>query len=91
MSYDDGFLLILKDYRDESGETMRKLKLVAMDVDGTLMGKNKILTKRTKDTLTEAAAKGIHLVVASRSGIAGRAGRIDSDSGNGVCHYLKWQ
>lgn len=46
-------------------ETMRKLKLVAMDVDGTLMGKNKILTKRTKDTLTEAAAKGIHLVVAS--------------------------
>ena len=44
---------------------MRKIKLVAMDVDGTLIGKNKILTRRTKDTLTAAAAQNIHLVVAS--------------------------
>ena len=44
---------------------MRKIKLVAMGVDGTLIGKNKILTRRTKDTLTAAAAQNIHLVVAS--------------------------
>ncbi len=44
---------------------MRHIKLAAMDVDGTLIGKNKILTKRTKDALTAAAARGIHLVVAS--------------------------
>lgn len=30
---------------------MRKIRLVAMDVDGTLIGKDKILTKRTKEAL----------------------------------------
>lgn len=44
---------------------MRKIRLVAMDVDGTLIGKNKILTKRTKEALAAAAAREIHLVVAS--------------------------
>lgn len=44
---------------------MRKIRLVAMDVDGTLIGKDKILTKRTKEALAAAAARGIHLVVAS--------------------------
>ena len=44
---------------------MRKIRLVAMDVDGTLNGKDKILTERTKEALAAAAARGIHLVVAS--------------------------
>ena len=44
---------------------MRKIKLAAMDVDGTLIGKDKILTKRTKEVLSEALAQGIHIVVAS--------------------------
>ncbi len=44
---------------------MVKIKLAAMDIDGTLLGKNKILTIRTKDALNGAAARGIHLVIAS--------------------------
>ena len=40
---------------------MRKIRLGAMDVDGTLIGKDKILTKRTKEALAAAAARGIHL------------------------------
>ena len=44
---------------------MKAIKLAAMDIDGTLIGRNKILTERTRKALTAAAAKGIHLVVAS--------------------------
>ncbi|WP_418751829.1 Cof-type HAD-IIB family hydrolase [Frisingicoccus sp.] len=44
---------------------MKAIKLAAMDIDGTLIGKNKILTGRTRKALTAAAAQGIHLVVAS--------------------------
>lgn len=44
---------------------MREIKLAAMDIDGTLMGKDKILTKRTKEILAKALDQGIHIVVAS--------------------------
>lgn len=43
----------------------KKISLIAMDVDGTLLGKNKILSARTKTVLAKAAAGGVHLVVAS--------------------------
>ena len=43
----------------------KSIKLVAMDIDGTLLGKTKKLTSYTKDILKQAGKKGICLVIAS--------------------------
>jgi hydroxymethylpyrimidine pyrophosphatase-like HAD family hydrolase len=44
---------------------MNELKLVGLDMDGTLLGKDRILTQHTIDTLEKVAATGVHLVVDS--------------------------
>lgn len=44
---------------------MNKLKLVGLDMDGTLLGKDRILTQHTIDTMEKVAATGVHLVVDS--------------------------
>lgn len=38
------------------------IKLIAMDLDGTLLNSRKELTPRTKRALEQAAAKGVHIV-----------------------------
>ena len=43
----------------------RSIKLVAMDIDGTLLGKSKKLTEYTRGVLKQAGEQGIHLVIAS--------------------------
>lgn len=43
----------------------RNIRLVAMDIDGTILGKNKTLSERTKKVFERAAAIGVHLVAAS--------------------------
>ena len=43
----------------------KEIKLVAMDIDGTLIGKRKIVTEYTRSVLKKAGEKGIHLVIAS--------------------------
>lgn len=43
----------------------RDIKLIAMDVDGTILGKNKRLSEGTKKAFKKAADRGIHLVIAS--------------------------
>lgn len=40
-------------------------RLLALDVDGTLLNSRGVLTERTRNALREAAAAGIHLVVAT--------------------------
>ena len=40
----------------------KEIKLVAMDIDGTLIGKRKIVTEYTRSVLKKAGEKGIHLV-----------------------------
>lgn len=45
-------------------ETSRKIKLIALDLDGTTLTRDG-LTRRTKDTLEEAIAKGIDVVIAT--------------------------
>lgn len=42
-----------------------EIKLVAMDIDGTLLGSTKKLTNYTRKVLKQAAQQGIHLVIAS--------------------------
>lgn len=44
---------------------MGAIKLVALDVDGTLLNQRHELTLRTRATLTRLAANGIHVVLAS--------------------------
>lgn len=44
---------------------MQKIKLIALDLDGTALDENSHLPERTKRILEQAAEAGIHLVVAS--------------------------
>ena len=41
---------------------MNRMKLIAFDLDGTLLKDNKELTARTLDALRKASEAGIHLV-----------------------------
>ena len=51
---------------DKTGDIMKKeIELVAMDIDGKILGKNKTFSERMKTVFQKAAEKGIHLVVAS--------------------------
>lgn len=44
---------------------MTDIKLVGLDMDGTLLGKDRLLTQKTIDVMEKVAAKGVHLVVDS--------------------------
>lgn len=44
---------------------MNQIKLVGLDMDGTLLGKDRILTQHTIDIMEKVAATGVHLVVDS--------------------------
>lgn len=44
---------------------MNKIKLIIMDIDGTLTNNDKIITKKTKDALIRAQEAGAKLVLAS--------------------------
>lgn len=42
-----------------------RIKLVGLDLDGTVLGKDRVLTQRTIDALALAASKGVNLVIDS--------------------------
>ena len=46
-------------------------KLIALDMDGTLLNSEKQITDRTKKTLAQARAKGVKIVLASGRPLAG--------------------
>ncbi len=41
-------------------------KLIAIDIDGTLLNSKSELTRRTIETLREATSKGVYVVLTSR-------------------------
>lgn len=41
------------------------IKLVAIDIDGTLLNSNKEITAKTKDVITEAKSRGVKIVLAT--------------------------
>ena len=45
---------------------MSLYKMVAIDIDGTLLNSKSELTKRTIDVLKEASKRGIYIVLTSR-------------------------
>lgn len=66
---------------------MSELKVIIMDVDGTLFSSNKIITEKTKTALLQAQANGIRLVAASGRPTAGllKLGKeLQMDKHNGL-------
>ena len=42
-----------------------KIKLIALDLDGTTLRSKSVLSEETKDNLEAAIKKGVHVVVAT--------------------------
>lgn len=66
---------------------MNNLKVIIMDVDGTLTNGKKIITKETKNTLIEAQRKGATLILASgrpTSGLIDYAKELEMDKNHGL-------
>lgn len=52
-----------------------EIKLIALDLDGTTLGKGAVLTDETKYTLEAAIERGVHVVIATRKDFQRRAGK----------------
>lgn len=66
---------------------MNDIKVIVMDVDGTLTNSKKIITKKTKETLIEAQNNGVLLVLASgrpTSGLIDFAKELEMDKHHGL-------
>ncbi len=50
---------------------MCKIKMIAIDVDGTLLNSKKELTKKVKDTILRAQSAGIKVVIATGRPLSG--------------------
>jgi Cof subfamily protein (haloacid dehalogenase superfamily) len=65
----------------------RRVRLVALDIDGTLLRSDKTISPRTRDAIDQARAEGVRLVL-----VTGRrhpsARRVAEDLGGGVPHVL---
>ncbi len=53
-----------------------KVKLIALDLDGTLLTTDKALTGHTAEVLSRAAARGIHIVPATGRSVTGLAREV---------------
>lgn len=70
---------------------MSEIKVILMDIDGTLTNGKKVITPKTKETLMKAQEMGIRLVLASgrpTSGMLGIAKELDMEHHHGllVCY-----
>lgn len=66
---------------------MSKIKVIIMDIDGTLTNDKKVITKKTKDTLIKAQEKGVILVLASgrpTSGLMDYARELEMNKNHGL-------
>jgi HAD-superfamily hydrolase, subfamily IIB len=64
-----------------------EIKVIVMDIDGTLVGNNKTITERTKQALINSQKKGIKLVLASgrpTAGMIGFAKTLEMDKYDGL-------
>ena len=66
---------------------MKKIKMIGLDLDGTLLNSKKEVTDHTKSVLEEAIAQGIIVLVATGYRYS-RTGK--SDTGNAVCADDQW-
>lgn len=71
--------------------SFNKIRLIAMDIDGTLLNSDRVLTEKTKKVLLEAQNKGIQLILASGRPVKGmqdlaRELEMDKHHGLMVCY-----
>ena len=64
-----------------------KIRMIGMDLDGTLLKTNKELTAYTKDVLKRAAEQGIIVMPATGRPFSGIPKRADRTAGNSLCSY----
>ena len=41
------------------------IKLIALDLDGTTLNDNRVISERNRNALQQAAAKGVNIVIAT--------------------------
>ena len=66
---------------------MSNIKVIIMDVDGTLTNSKKVISKKTKDALIKAQKVGVLLILASgrpTSGLMDFARELEMDKNNGL-------
>ena len=66
---------------------MKKIKMIGLDLDGTLLNSKKEVTDHTKSVLEEAIAQGIIVLVATGRPLTGIPGQVRA---NAVCADDQW-
>ena len=60
---------------------MKKIKMIGLDLDGTLLNSKKEVTDHTKSVLEEAIAQGIIVLVATGRPLTGIPGQVRAIQG----------
>ena len=70
---------------------MKKIKMIGLDLDGTLLNSKKEVTDHTKSVLEEAIAQGIIVLVATGRPLTGIPGQVRAiqKSQKSMIHYKR--
>ena len=68
-----------------------KIKLIAVDLDGTLLTSRKKVSPKTLATLKKAREKGILVVPLSGRPLPGVLKVFEAGSGRQLCYLLQWR
>ena len=68
----------------------RKVRMIAFDLDGTLLTTDKRLTDETRRTLEQVAEKGILLVPATGRPLTGMPAEVLGIPGSQIRGYCQW-
>ena len=63
---------------------MKKIKMIGLDLDGTLLNDKKELTSHTREILTRAIDQGVTVLVATGRPVTGDPGSAPEFSGDAV-------
>lgn len=69
---------------------MQKIKMIGLDLDGTLLNDKKELTPYTRQVMEEAIRQGVTVLVATGRPWMGVPEFLKSFSGNGLCTDIEW-
>ena len=67
-----------------------KIRMIGMDLDGTLLKTNKELTAYTKRCTEKSGRTGNHCHAGDRKTFFRHSERADQAAGNPLCSYCKW-
>lgn len=68
---------------------MRTIKLIALDLDGTLLNMEKKVPRGNYEALKQCEAAGIQIVPATGRGVGGIPPMIPGASRGKLCHYYQ--